>query len=180
MKHNYWSIPNFINKNQIKDITLLMEKEGRIFLNQAPTTKTSFCKYVSYKRIKPLLDLSEPISFINKKAFGFDLYPHGDDNNFIFNKYEATNKGEYKFHTDGESFKENYTIKLTSIINLSQTKYEGGDLVLYDMAQPRIVKEFNQPGTLLVFPSFILHKVTPVTKGTRASGVLFTDGPWWR
>jgi len=41
-------------------------------------------------------------------------------------------------------------------------------------------KELRNRGTIIVFPSFLEHQVTPVTKGTRYSLVQWYSGPDWR
>ena len=38
-------------------------------------------------------------------------------------------------------------------------------------------KETKNKGTIIVFPSMLLHKVTPVTKGIRHSLVQWFSGP---
>ena len=38
----------------------------------------------------------------------------------------------------------------------------------------------RQKGTLLVFPSFVRHSVTPITDGTRHALVGWVVGPTWR
>jgi len=61
--------------------------------------------------------------------------------------------------------------------------YEGGDL-LFDPRDltleggSRIVEDpaIKPQGTIVVFPSFVWHKVTPVTKGTRHSLVMWSHG----
>jgi PKHD-type hydroxylase len=34
----------------------------------------------------------------------------------------------------------------------------------------------KEKGTVLIFPSFLMHRVTPVTKGTRKALVFWTGG----
>jgi len=41
-------------------------------------------------------------------------------------------------------------------------------------------EQLKTQGTALIFPSFIVHKVNPVTKGTRHSLVAWIEGPKWR
>jgi PKHD-type hydroxylase len=66
---------------------------------------------------------------------------------------------------------------LTSIIQLSdETTYEGGDLILENVSESPPEKIKNQ-GTMLTFPSFIYHRLTPVTKGKRYSLVGWFEGP---
>jgi len=42
------------------------------------------------------------------------------------------------------------------------------------------IETVRQKGTLLVFPSFLRHSVTPITRGTRYSIVGWVTGPTWR
>ena len=35
----------------------------------------------------------------------------------------------------------------------------------------------NRKGNLFIFPSYLMHRVTPVTKGTRKSLVIWAGGP---
>lgn len=69
--------------------------------------------------------------------------------------------------------------KLSISVQLSDPEeYEGGDL------QFMINKNYhNAPrtkGTVVVFPSFIMHRVTPITKGVRQSIVAWLAGPPYR
>jgi PKHD-type hydroxylase len=62
-----------------------------------------------------------------------------------------------------------------SLLLNDESEYEGGDLVILD----EIVKEKEQ-GTIIVFPSFMAHQVTPVTRGVRYSAVCWMAGPKWK
>tara|TARA_R110002051_G_scaffold102973_2_gene174602 strand:- start:30 stop:623 length:594 start_codon:yes stop_codon:yes gene_type:complete len=53
--------------------------------------------------------------------------------------------------------------KLSMIVNLTDD-FEGGDLILYNDG---IMKQ--NKGCITFFPSYLLHEITPVTKGTRYS-----------
>ena len=52
--------------------------------------------------------------------------------------------------------------------------------VLEFMINQNIVKASREKGTIIIFPSFILHRVTPITKGTRESMVGWVSGPPYR
>jgi PKHD-type hydroxylase len=65
------------------------------------------------------------------------------------------------------------TIQLTD-----PDEYEGGDLQF--MINQRVVTAPREKGTIIVFPSFILHRVTEITKGTRESIVAWVSGPAFR
>jgi len=52
--------------------------------------------------------------------------------------------------------------------------FEGGALQL------RMYQEFTPPmtkGTIIAFPSFLEHQVTPVTKGVRYTATMWLSGP---
>ncbi|MCH2194112.1 2OG-Fe(II) oxygenase [Kordia sp.] len=69
--------------------------------------------------------------------------------------------------------------KLSMTIQLSDPDdYEGGDLEF--MINKKIVKAPRTKGTIIVFPSFIMHRVTEITKGTRQSIVGWVSGPPYR
>ena len=69
--------------------------------------------------------------------------------------------------------------KLSITVQLSdEDAYEGGDLEF--MVNKEYVKAPREQGTVIVFPSFIMHRVTPVTKGTRESIVGWIAGPPFR
>jgi predicted 2-oxoglutarate/Fe(II)-dependent dioxygenase YbiX len=80
-----------------------------------------------------------------------------------FMKYEVN--GHYDWHIDIGSHRHSNR-KLSFVIPLSDPDdYEGGELILKSSS-----KETSIPlkkGTIILFPSFMLHKVTPVTKGKR-------------
>lgn len=69
--------------------------------------------------------------------------------------------------------------KLSMTIQLSDPdEYEGGDLQF--MINDKIVDAPREKGTIIIFPSFIIHRVTPITKGTRQSIVGWVAGPPYR
>ena len=73
--------------------------------------------------------------------------------------------------------------KLSVTISLSdENDYEGGDFE-FDFRnddkgsnQPRLCKEIRPKGSVVVFPSFVWHRVKPVTSGTRHSLVIWNLG----
>lgn len=108
----------------------------------------------------------------NQSMFGFDLTYIED---LQFTEY---NKGSfYKSHKDA-GFNKNYSRKLSFILQLTDSsEYEGGDLVLYDssISEPCIAD--REIGTITLFPSYLVHEVTPITKGKRHSLVGWVNGP---
>jgi PKHD-type hydroxylase len=75
----------------------------------------------------------------------------------------------------GLSRKLSITIQLTEPEN-----YDGGDFEIRDYCDYDSVQKIDgiRPrGSVLVFPSFLMHRVTPVTRGVRRSLVCWIVGP---
>jgi len=96
---------------------------------------------------------------------------------FQYSVYNATNNGKYDMHcdtvlrnTNGNARKLSFSILLNDPL-----EFEGGNLEFYTARDPS-VKNLTK-GTMIVFPSFLMHSVSPVTKGTRRSLVGFIGGP---
>ncbi len=69
--------------------------------------------------------------------------------------------------------------KLSISVQLSDPdEYEGGELQF--MINQNIFTATKEKGTAIIFPSFGLHRVTPVTKGVRKSIVGWISGPPYR
>lgn len=179
MKFTYYYIQDYLNKQEIKKINSIFKKKAIEFKKQAPTLKTSIAVQMPYEEIQKIKDINSTVININRLTFGFDLYENINDY-VVQNTYSAKYRGQYKWHQDGEPYSQNYTIKLTTLINLSEEKYSGGEFFIHEGGNPHHVKVLDKPGSLLCFPSFILHKVTPVTKGTRITGTVFKSGRWWK
>ena len=115
----------------------------------------------------------------NRDVFGFDI---NDIYDIQYTIYEAENKGHYDWHFD--TFWGNPMMndrKLSVTIQLSDSDdYEGGDFLFDSAYTPPSKQELRQKGTILVFPSPIMHKVETVTKGTRKSLVAWIEGPKFR
>ena len=111
---------------------------------------------------------------MNSKFFNFDLY--GFIEGFQFTHYKEPD-GKYKKHVDRGL---NIQIrKLSLSIQLSDpNSYKGGDLILHYQDTPIILPK--EQGKLLMFPSYTMHEVTPVTKGERYSLVAWITGPQFR
>ena len=90
--------------------------------------------------------------------------------------------GRYEWHTDYGRH-ECSMRKLTGIIQLSDSNdYEGGDFEfgLTDTEGSGLLKGNRTKGCLLVFPSFLSHRVAPLTKGKRYSIITWLEGNTFR
>ena len=97
---------------------------------------------------------------INASIWGYTL--NGMDKLQLL-KYNVG--GHYGWHLDIGSGDHMYR-KLSFVIPLSPPEhYEGGELIVKTSKKEQSVPLTQ--GKMILFPSFILHKVTPVTKGER-------------
>lgn len=117
----------------------------------------------------------------NRNAFGFDMSMFHE---VQFTEYHATNEGHYDWHIDTEwSSTKLQTRKLSMVIQLSHPEdYDGGQFEL-DASQCMEVPPaaaILPRGTVTMFPAFLRHRVTPVTRGLRRSLVSWMEGPNFR
>jgi len=115
--------------------------------------------------------MTDIINSLNTQYFNFELT--GFCEGFQFTKYEAPS-GNYGMHIDrmiGHMVR-----KLSITIQLSDPEsYKGGDLAIQIGMTPELMK--REQGHVVVFPSYVLHEVQPVTEGTRYSLVAWINGP---
>jgi PKHD-type hydroxylase len=135
--------------------------------------RESNVSWISYnENTKWIFDrLAGALINLNDNFFKFDLY--GFTENLQFTEYKAPT-GHYVKHIDrGAAL---HPRKLSMVLQLSDpADYEGGDLELHYQHNPIIAPK--DIGKLIVFPSFTLHGVTPITKGIRYSLVAWLSGP---
>ena len=118
------------------------------------------------------------INQANRESFDVDVRYI---NELQFTSYHGKNKGHYGWHHDVD-FKNSkpYHRKLSLTIQLTDPKeYKGGEFQ-FDTDIDTLPIEHKNKGTILIFPSFYRHSVSPVTKGTRHSLVTWVEGPHWR
>jgi predicted 2-oxoglutarate/Fe(II)-dependent dioxygenase YbiX len=111
----------------------------------------------------------------NRQFFGVDIA--GVEANIQFSRYDSSDNGFYDWHTDFATIRPDRKISIS--IQLSNgADYDGGDLELLYERQPHRLDRTR--GAFIAFPSFMLHRVTPVTRGTRFSLVAWILGTRWR
>lgn len=123
------------------------------------------------------------INDINSKFYHFDLYGY---DYFQYSEYDGNKAGKYEFHmdmfTNEESLKTHLTRKLSLVLLLSEpgVDFEGGEFQINDSSEKRLNTLEMGKGSLIAFPSFMIHRVTPVTKGFRRSIAIWVEGPKFR
>ena len=110
---------------------------------------------------------------LNGQFFDLDIWGFVEDLQYTI--YDGKDD-HYTWHLDRGGGTSNAPRKLSLVLQLSDpSEYEGGDLEIFDAPVPTQVQK--QKGLVVAFPSFILHRVTPVTKGVRKTLVVWLTGP---
>jgi|TARA_B100000768_G_C11268841_1_gene372402 PKHD-type hydroxylase len=113
----------------------------------------------------------------NDRMWNFDLISAPE---YIqYTEYHGSDRGEYGWHQDiGPD--ELSTRKVSITVQLSDdNEYEGGDLSFWMGGNSLEDNNITAPkgkGTVVLFPSYLVHAVKPVTKGIRKSFVLWLGG----
>lgn len=114
--------------------------------------------------------LAEYAKIANEEMWNFDIWGFGDS--LQYTRYYG-NGGHYDWHVDlGPGISNR---KLSCVLQLSTPEeYEGGDLQMNPGGN--ILSVPKGLGTLCFFPSFLLHRVTPLNSGVRLSLVTWFCG----
>lgn len=184
MKFDFWTWNNVFPQNEVKKLNKFIEKNldkketqehgaRDIAGHNHKQLKTSWIFY--HKLEHHLKDVIPNALSVNHHYFGFDLYPLLKNDYLNYNIYDPVKEDNYDWHIDG-SKSDVYDLKLTILINLSEKKYKGGEFLIFNQC-PFIVDSFSKAGDVIMFPSFLNHKVNPVKNNERRSLSIFLKGP---
>lgn len=109
----------------------------------------------------------------NHQAWKFDI-THSNQTDYL--KYDVD--GHYHAHVDTFINPNETDCRKLTILMFLNDDFEGGRLFLQNGHEK--IYPPQGAGTCVVFPSFMLHGVEPVTKGIRRSIVTWLVGPWFR
>ena len=126
----------------------------------------------------PLDKISLEISSVNASGWRFELSGFVADDMPYLMRYPESLQGHYDWHVDmGRSYAASR--KLGFSLQLSHSDdYEGGDIEFHNVEIDK--SSLRKKGTMAIFPTYWLHRVTPVTKGTRDVAVGWVHGPSYR
>lgn len=117
------------------------------------------------------------IRIANRDIYDFDLREFSESVQVAH--YDASREGHFDWHSDIGDGRIAAKRKLTLVTQLSEPDaYSGGALEV--MPSTNAVTAQTARGTVTIFPSYMLHRVTPVTAGTRTSMTVWAHGPQFR
>jgi len=151
-----------------QDATIFSSSEAKTDI------RSSVVRWLPDQWVRDLL--FEYIKQANTNAFGVDVENQAE---IQFTEYHGEQNGHYDWHHDiNWNGSTNSDRKLSITVQLSDpSEYEGGD---FEFDEVSTNADFKSKGTVLVFPSYLRHRVLPITSGTRKSLVAWFFGPRWR
>ena len=167
----YW-FKQYFSKEEIKKIYDLAAKqsyEKATTFGADDDYRRSKIKWLSYDKDNAWIyqKLVNAMAEANAEEFGFDW--NGATEAIQFTTYESGDKGHYDWHIDVIPSNQNRKISAVVLLN---DDYEGGELKI----DGKDLKETIGAGNVIIFPSYMSHKVEEVTKGTRNSLVVWGIG----
>lgn len=192
LENYYFYFNNTVSKDFCKSV---LEHGKKLFLTKGTVDEESS------KGVR-----NSDVAFISEDWIYSELEPYlkiANENanwNFQYDYFEACQFTSYKenqyygWHCDAykqpyKSKDENYNNKirklsLTLLLN-SPDEYEGGEFEIDCRNKGHKIDNILKPemkgiGSLVIFPSFVWHRVKPVTKGTRHSLVIWVLGKPYR
>lgn len=120
----------------------------------------------------------------NQALWGFDLISSLEA--IQYTEYYASENGHYDWHQDIGAGELPSKRKVSITIQLSGAdEYDGGDLLICtgSSGTGELDNNLVMPrgkGVGVLFPSYMMHRVTPVTRGVRRSLVLWVGGAHYR
>jgi PKHD-type hydroxylase len=182
----YWYQNGFSKEELIKvheGVSNLPFSEATVFGNDNPEIikkiRSSSVKWIPKTDewmwlYEKLLDMA---STANREVWKFNLISAPEL--IQYTEYYDTAGGHYDWHQDigpgiGSSRKVSLTVQLSD-----PSEYDGGDLQLWRGGDD-VVNAEKGAGVVFIFPSYMMHRVTQVTKGTRRSFVLWVGGDHYR
>ena len=184
---NYWHcFPSAFPKEKCEELKEIYKAEKTVQGVVGP--KQEVIKEIRLSKVLPVAFgsqynflltslLHQYITIANRESFGVHL------NNYSEHQIARYNEGDfYAYHVDDfttTNIKSNRKLSVT--LQLSDTEdYEGGDFQFMKYINPPEKVQIRKVGTVLIFPSFLQHRVTKVTKGSRYSVVGWYEGNDWK
>lgn len=185
MRHTYYYLQNAISsedcdkivenhKDNTRNARIVNSDQGKEIQDNVRRSKIQWVTDPALRDY--VIQLSHKM---NRSAFGFDLWQN-DYFDIQFTEYNSNDKGHYNWHIDSHDGEDAIyeQRKLSIVIQLTDpSEYTGGEFQMMNSSKEYSLTEAKGKGTILAFPSYVIHRVTPVTSGIRHSLVTWLTGP---
>jgi len=183
-KADYWIYPNILDDNTIERIMGIGDNAEWLDAAVAVESNHEIRKTeLAWSNEQWLYDTFWSLMEMANQNAGWNFEISAAES-FTLGKYE--DGGHYKFHMDGNGvqplnypgneFLHGKTRKISFVAWLNED-FEGGEFEFHPSTVPAergLIKPTK--GTVIFFPSWYLHKVHPVTKGTRYALITWFNG----
>ena len=181
---NYYFFNNMFNDSECSSVkeycNFLILNRAKIFtyegLKEVKDYRSSDISHIEYNdQTRFIYEKFGHATNSANKIWDFDI--SGMLENIQYTRYKGDEAGKYAAHIDlGKKVSHR---KISIILQLSDpSEYEGGDFLIWVGKDPIVLPK--EKGTVICFPSYILHEVKPITKGVRESLVCWVSGPPFR
>ena len=189
----FYYYKNVLNDQMINQLTTDVEtnyefRKGQTGVKELGTESSSYKtnnRDIAYIGIDPkfkwLYDMLWPLAIeANDQLFHFDIDIVTDPIHYVIYPEptgpQSNDGGHLDWHMDVGAHAVNKR-KLAMTVQLSDPKdYDGGDFEIWfgGSEKPTVVP--REKGDVIIFPTFNMHRVTPITRGERRCLVFWTGG----
>lgn len=182
-KANFAFWENFLSENDINKILASSEWDnlirGQVGSEKVIKETVRETDIAWYKQSESNKEIWEKLAYaamdVNSNFFKFDLTGFYEPAQLGY--YTWAKQSHYSWHIDADVSKPKVPRKLSMVLQLNDpSEFEGGELQIKTVSDEPISLELKR-GRAWFFPSYFLHRVTPVTKGVRKTLVLWITGP---
>ena len=184
---NYYWYKEGFNKEELQrvydGVSKLPFEQATLLGNQDPSAikniRSSSVKWIPKNEewmwlYEKLMDMTNTA---NNELWNFNLISAPEL--IQYTEYYDVEGGHYNWHQDIGTGNGSHR-KVSITVQLSESdEYEGGDLEMWKGGDSYVTAE-RGAGVVFIFPSYMMHRVTKVTKGTRRSFVLWVGGDHYR
>lgn len=184
--NSFYYYKNVFNDEMIKDLENMVYSnytfsKGRTGVAELGTDTNSYKtnnRDIVYltpnEHTKWLYDLLFPLALeANEKVFQFDIDIVTDPIHYVIYPEDG---GHLDWHMDIGAFGVNKR-KLAMTVQLSDASdYDGGEFQIWFGVKDEYLTLPREKGDIVIFPTFCMHRVTPITRGQRKVLVFWTGG----
>jgi len=179
---DYWSIPDVFTSETCNHLIEVLDKEDK---RKAAIVGEDGVAEVIDTEIRNVSKIQLPVFkgpgatllgaglFINSQAWNFNL-KMGDQVDYLV--YEPD--GHYVSHVDCKNDPSQELCRKITVLAFLNDDFEGGKFYIEVSSKRHYPPQ--KKGSVLAFPSYIIHGVEPVTKGVRRSIVAWLVGPYFK
>ena len=173
-------VPNVFNTEELDKMCEYFDTHAKLTEGTTPTNSGTWreSQISFFERTDPDINwvfkrLDREIMDVNAATFKFKL------NGYRAFQYAVYNQnGHYRFHPDtGNGEMGVRKLSASLLLNEQDIDFEGGEFLFNTGNESNPHKIVIERGSMVLFPSYMLHAVSPVTKGVRKSLVVWVEGP---